>query len=197
MSTATWNSFGGEGVDLGSFLEPASLVTACNGETLYVADQFNNRVQKLSLGNATQQCSSPSPESATSPTPPVPQEARLSTSLPVPDTRAPKLRVRVRRRQRALRRRGLVVSVRCSERCSLTARGKVKIARRTSKTGTARRTLAAGERERLRLPLRARLRRAIRRALARRKGVVARVTVKARDASGNSRSLTRRILVIR
>lgn len=43
------------------------------------------------------------------------------------DTAAPRLRARVQRRQRVLRRRGAVASVRCSEACSVAARGRLRI----------------------------------------------------------------------
>ncbi|MGH2846031.1 MAG: PQQ-dependent sugar dehydrogenase, partial [Thermoleophilaceae bacterium] len=46
------------------------------------------------------------------------------------DTLAPRLRVRVKRRQRVLRLRGAVVYARCSERCSVAAGGRLRIGRR-------------------------------------------------------------------
>ncbi len=123
-----------------------------------------------------------------------------------PDRRAPALTLlRAAARQHALRTGFVTIRVRCDERCTVTARGRVLLTRRarsaatpTLRTRTAKATLAASARTTLRLRLSKATRRAIRRSLARpgRRATV-RITVRAADTAGNARSRTLRVQIVR
>ena len=95
--------------------------------------------------------------------------------------------------------------MRCDELCTVSAGGRVLIARSAHaaaapvlRTRTARATLVAGARTTLRLKLSKATRRAIRRSLARpgRRATV-RISVRAADAAGNARTETRRVRIVR
>ena len=123
-----------------------------------------------------------------------------------PDGRAPAFTLlRAAARQHALRTGFVAVRVRCDELCTVSASGRVLIARSAHaaaaavlRTRTARATLVAGTRTVLRLKLSKATRRAIRRSLARPgRRVTVRVSVRAVDAAGNARSGTRRVRIVR
>ena len=125
---------------------------------------------------------------------------------PGPDRRAPALTLlRAAARQHALRTGFVTIRVRCDELCTVSASGRVLITRRAHaaaaavlRTRTARATLVAGARSTLRLKLSKATRRAIRRSLARggRRATV-RISVRAADRSGNARTATRRVRIVR
>jgi glucose/sorbosone dehydrogenase len=110
------------------------------------------------------------------------------------DRTAPRLRVSVEGLRSAVRRRQLRVRVRCSERCRLTAGGRL---RGVGPLKRARRTLAADRRQTVRLRMTRRRARQLRGALRRRGRVIAAVTVRARDDAGNERRVRRRARVRR
>jgi hypothetical protein len=149
FATGQWESFGGEGPDLGSFVSPAGLTTAPGANSLYVADQYNNRVQKFLFARAV--------------TGSTPQPAPRASSRPVPrDRTAPKLRLRTRLKQRALRAGYVVLTLDCTEHCSFAARGRIAVAHRHRRFELRRLhgQSAAGARTKLklRIPLKARRR---------------------------------------
>ena len=122
--------------------------------------------------------------------PPVPQPT---------DTTGPALRTRVKRLQRVLRLRGVVLYVRCSEPCSVAAGGRLRIGRRVYRM---RRVAGAGQaRPRLRLKVRLTkrgrraLRRCARRGRLRRASV--RINLRATDTAGNRSPLVRRTVRVR
>jgi Glucose / Sorbosone dehydrogenase len=105
---------------------------------------------------------------------------------PVLDTTPPALRARVKRRQRVLRLRGAVAYVRCSEACSVTARGRLRIGRARYRMRRLARAAQVNQRVRLKVRLTKRGRRALRRCARRgrlRRASV-RLTLGARDAAG-------------
>jgi len=115
------------------------------------------------------------------------------------DTRAPRLRVRVRHAQRLLRTGVLHLRVGCDEQCTVRTGGGVKVRRvaRSAALGLSRvqRTIAGGALIRLRVPVSKRTRRAVRRALARGgRRATARLSLRAQDAAGN---VGRRIVLVR
>jgi hypothetical protein len=122
------------------------------------------------------------------------------------DRRAPALTLlRAAARQHALRTGFVAIGVRCDELCTVSASGRVLIARRARvaaavvlRTRTARATVVAGRRIVLRLRLSRAARGAIKRSLARggRRARV-RIVVRAVDAAGNARTGTRRVRIVR
>jgi glucose/arabinose dehydrogenase len=118
-----------------------------------------------------------------------------------PDTTAPRLRIRVRRRQRVLRLRGVVAWARCSEACTIAGRGALRIGKRRFRLRRAVRSarLAARaaqptRRTRIKLRLTRRGTRALRRAVRHGRRPLARIRLRAIDAAGN-RSRPRRAVV--
>jgi hypothetical protein len=105
------------------------------------------------------------------------------------DRTAPKVTLGGIKAQRLVR-GGVLVTVRCDERCTLRAVANVKIGRASGlfKSSSARKVLAAGAKMKLRLKFSKRSRRAIRRALARGRRALAKVTVGAHDRAGNAGS---------
>lgn len=117
------------------------------------------------------------------PTPP-------ALSVPLVDSTAPSLDTRVKRRQRVLRLRGAVAYATCSEPCTITAGGTLRIGGR----GLRLRQVSRAEvdrRVRLKVRLTRRATRVLRRALRRERRVSVRVGLRARDAAGNRSRLVR------
>jgi glucose/arabinose dehydrogenase len=126
----------------------------------------------------------------------VPPAAPGPSSRASADRRSPTLRVRVIGGQRALRRRALLVRVRCDEPCSVRVAARLSLRRRGHmlRLHEARVSLAARRVRTLRLRLSRSGRAALRRTLQHRHRVRARVIVRARDRAGN---LSRRSLLAR
>ena len=108
-------------------------------------------------------------------------------------------------RQHVLRTGLVQMRVRCDEQCTIRTGGGLQVRRRAHGAATTnpmslsrlRRTLAGGALVRLRVPVSARSRRAVRRALRRgRRTVTARVLLRATDAAGNTRRRTVLVRVI-
>jgi glucose/arabinose dehydrogenase len=118
-------------------------------------------------------------------------------AVPVRDTRAPGIRVRVKRRQRLLKRHGAVAYVRCDETCAVRAAGVLRIGKRRFRLRRATRTATASRatpRIRLKIRLKKRSTRALRRAMRRGRRPLVRVGLRATDAAGNrSRLVHRRV----
>jgi glucose/arabinose dehydrogenase len=127
----------------------------------------------------------PAPEGAGSGQPGIPP----STA----DTSAPALRVSVAGRRTLLPRRRLRVAVRTDEAATVRASGRL---RGVARMRTAQRQVAADRRTVLTVRIGRRAARELRRTL-RRKRVVTALTILARDAAGNQRRVTRRIVVPR
>jgi glucose/arabinose dehydrogenase len=125
-----------------------------------------------------------------------------SAPLPIaaPDTRAPRLRVRVPRRQRVLRLRGAVAHARCDEACTIRAAGVLRVRNRRLRMISVRRparAAQAGKRVRLKVRLGRRQARILRRALRRGRRPVVRVGLRATDPAGNRSPLVRRSVRVR
>jgi galactose oxidase-like protein len=131
--------------------------------------------------------------------PPAPPSNRSPTApRALADTTAPALRARVKRRQRVLRQRGAVAYVRCSEACSVAARGRLRIGRLSFAMRPASRAALSGRRVRLKAGLTRSGRRALRRALRRERRASVRLTLRAVDAAGNrSPTVRRRVRALR
>ena len=117
---------------------------------------------------------------------------------PGPDTTAPTLRTRVKRRQRVLRLRGAVAYLRCNERCSMSARGRLRVGKRTLRMRPKGREARARRRVHVKVALTRRGRRVLRRVLRRRRRASVRLVLRAADSAGNrSPALRRRVRVRR
>jgi len=110
------------------------------------------------------------------------------------DTLAPQLSVHTRGLATAARRRRIVLRVRCDEACSVTAGGRL---RGVGPLRTARGDLAAGARTAVRVRMSRATARRLRAALRRRPRVVAAISLRASDGSGNERALDRRARIRR
>jgi glucose/arabinose dehydrogenase len=118
------------------------------------------------------------------------------------DTRRPRLRVFVKRRQRVLRLRGAVARARCNERCTVRARAVLRVGKRRLRMVGVRRVARASQDSRrgrrLKVRLRPRQARILRRALRRGRRPAVRLTLRATDSAGNrSRRLQRTVRVRR
>jgi glucose/arabinose dehydrogenase len=108
------------------------------------------------------------------------------------DVTKPVLRAAVRKRQRVLRLRGVVVYVRCSEACRVSAGGRLRIGRRVYKLRAVTRPAAEDKRLRIKAKLTKRTARALRRALADGRRPKLQIRLRARDGAGNVSRLARR-----
>ncbi len=105
------DSWGAYGHADGQFVAPDDVVVGANGDT-FVSDTFNNRLERFSFG-------APAPAAAAaSPPPPAALAAK-------PRLAAPRLKLKVARRQRVLRQHGVKLAVSCASSCRVvvTARG--------------------------------------------------------------------------
>ena len=123
--------------------------------------------------------------------------ATRARQAPSADTTAPVLRARVPRRQRVLRRRGAVAYVRCSEACTLSVGGTLRIGRRKLLLRRASGAAHPSPRKRFKVRLRKRSARVLRRALANGRRPRVHIRMRARDAAGNRSALVRRSLRVR
>jgi len=109
------------------------------------------------------------------------------------DTRKPSLRVKVTGKRTLAARRRVRVAVTTDEPATVRGSGRL---RGVGRFRTARRQVSAGRRTVLKLRITRKTARKLRRTL-RRKRVVAALTVLARDAAGNQRRVTRRVVIPR
>jgi glucose/arabinose dehydrogenase len=113
------------------------------------------------------------------------------------DTAPPVVSVRVPRRQRVLRLRGAVAYVRCSEACTVSVGGTLRIGSRKLALRRASGAAQSSPRKRLKVWLKKRSARLLRRALANGRRPRVQVRLRARDAAGNRSALVRRSLRVR
>ena len=130
---------------------------------------------------------------------PRPPESAPPSVVVAQDSTPPTLRARVKRRQRVLRLRGVVAYVRCSESCSVAARGRLRIGRARYRMRPLARAAQANRRVRLKVRLtnggRRALRRSARRGRLRRASV--RLTLRATDTAGLRSPAVRRTVRVR
>jgi hypothetical protein len=118
------------------------------------------------------------------------------TPLPA-DATPPVVRARVPRRQRVLRLRGAVAYVRCNEPCTVAARGRLLVARRSFRLRRVSRAVGVDRRVRLEVRLTRRATRVLRRSLRRRRRASVRIGLQARDAAGNRSRFVRATVRVR
>jgi hypothetical protein len=125
--------------------------------------------------------------------PPAPPAAAPGPGAAGADTRKPAVRVRVSGLRSLVSRRRLRIALRTDEAATVTVSGRL---RGVAPFRTARLRLAAGRARVVSLRISRRSARKLRRTL-RRKRVVTRLTIRARDAAGNQRIVPRRVVVRR
>jgi hypothetical protein len=113
------------------------------------------------------------------------------------DTIAPKMRVRVKRRQRVLRLRGAVAYARCDESCSVIAGGRLRIGKRAYRMRRVGKSTRAERRVRLKVLLTKKGRRALRKRLRHGRKASVRLNLRARDAANNRSPYVRRTVRVR
>jgi lysophospholipase L1-like esterase len=149
--------------------------------------------------------SNPCEASAAPTTTPTPSP---ESPAPVVDTVAPGIALSARASQRAVRRRGLVMSilldedavVRATARIAIPAsggRGPSSARAKVVRLGPLTKSVSAGARTQLKLRLSTKGFRLVRKALVTRRSLVASLRVRATDDAGNSRTTTRRVKVVR
>ena len=116
---------------------------------------------------------------------------------PPADTAAPVLRSRAPRSQRVLRLRGAVAFARCSEACTVRARGRLRIKKRRYRMTSATRASQSTGRLRLKVVLTRRGRVALRRALRRGRRASVSITLRATDLAGNRSPAERHVVRVR
>jgi glucose/arabinose dehydrogenase len=119
---------------------------------------------------------------------PAPGAPAPPPAAPIRDTRAPRLRARVPRRQQVLKLRGAIAYAGCNERCTVTARGVLRFGKRRLRMIRVRRVARAsqqGRRTRLKVRLKRKQVRTLRRSLRRGRRASVRLTLRASDAAGN------------
>ncbi len=113
------------------------------------------------------------------------------------DTAPPVVSLRVPRHQRVLRRRGAVAYVRCSEACTVSAGGTLRIGRRKLLLRHVTVKATSSPSKRLKVRLKKRSARLLRHALADGRRPRVQLRLRARDAAGNHSALLRRSLRVR
>lgn len=117
------------------------------------------------------------------------------------DTRPPRLRARVPRRQRVLKLRGAIAYVSCDERCTVAAGGVLRVGKRRLRMIGVRRVARASQRARRTTRLKVKLRRKqiriLRRGLRRGRRATVRLRLRATDAAGNRSRPARRTIRVR
>jgi hypothetical protein len=172
------------------------------------ATSLNGPVYRLSSTGA---CAGPAPfvsarlpAAAPAPAAAAPPAATAPPARAI-DARAPRLTVRVARRQRVLRSRSVRLRLRCDEACGVRVTGRALVRRERAAaaaapplaTTTVRRTLPAGRETALRVKLGpgtlSRLRRSLRRAG---RTATVRLSITATDPAGNATRRTVRVRVV-
>ena len=149
------------------------------------ADQFNNAQNPATLLGKLLRIDPSAPPSA------LPAAQEITTP--------PTLLVRAKRRQRVLRLRGAVAYVRCSESCSVAARGRLRIGRARYRMRPLARAAQANRRVRLKVRLTKQGRRALRRCARRHRlrRASVRLTLRATDSAGLRSPVVRRTVRVR
>jgi glucose/arabinose dehydrogenase len=127
------------------------------------------------------------------PPPPVP----AAPAAPPADTLAPRLRIRIKRRQRVLRLSGAVAYARCNEPCTIATGGKLRIGRKRFRMLRASQAAQVTRRSRIKVRLTRRGTRALRRALRRKRRASVRIGLRATDRAGNRSRLVRATVRVR
>jgi glucose/arabinose dehydrogenase len=129
--------------------------------------------------------------------PPLPPPAAPTSAGPAPDTLAPRLRTRIKRRQRVLRLRGVVAYARCSEPCTIATGGTLRIRSRRFRMLRASRAAQVTRTSRIKVRLTRRGTRALRRALRHKRRASVRIGLRAADRAGNRSRLVRATVRVR
>ena len=112
------------------------------------------------------------------------------------DKIAPKLRLAAKKIQRALKRKRLVLSARCNERCKLAVVAKVRIGKKKVVLARAKATAPSGTKVKIKLKLSKKKLAKLRKAMKHGKAKVI-LSVRAVDAAGNRTTASRKVTVKR
>jgi glucose/arabinose dehydrogenase len=129
--------------------------------------------------------------------PALPPPAVPISAGPAADTVAPRLRTRIKRRQRVLRLRGAVAYARCDEPCTIATGGTLRIGGRRLRMLRASRAARVTRTTRIKVRLTRRGTRALRRALRRKRRASVRIGLRATDRAGNRSPLFRATVRVR
>jgi glucose/arabinose dehydrogenase len=161
-------------------------------------DQFDNAQNLATLKGKILRIN-PDPPSRSGPvcgSPPVAQSGVPPLAAPA-DTTAPRLRTRIKRRQRVLRLRGAVAYARCDEPCTIATGGTLRIRSRRIRMLRATRAAQVTRSTRFKVRLTRRGTRALRRALRRKRRTSVRIGLRATDRAGNRSRLVRATVRVR
>jgi glucose/arabinose dehydrogenase len=153
-------------------------------------DQFDN-AQNLATHKGKILRINPDPPGRSGPACGSPPPAAPVTAAPAADTLAPRLRTRIKRRQRVLRLRGVVAHARCSEACTVGTGGTLRIRSRRFQMRRASRAAQVTRSSRIKIRLTGRGTRALSRALRRKRRASVRIRLRATDRAGNRSRLVR------
>jgi glucose/arabinose dehydrogenase len=174
-TSLTSQAAAGDGPPTGLSASGVASFSEDNGDCVYVTALMSGDVYRLAADGA-----------------PAPVPCGSPPAASPADTSGPRLRTRVKRRQRVLRLGGAVAYARCpDEPCTVSMTASLRIGPLSYPLRRAQKALAANRRGRLRARLTRRARRALRRALRRGKHPRVDVALRARDGAGN-RSAARR-----
>jgi hypothetical protein len=169
-----------------------------DADVLRPAAQFRGRYQLRLIEASELVAAGCATSSGTTPGSPSPTPSGPGTGTQLNAT-APVLAMRAKPIQHPLDRGAIIVEASCpAEACSVRARGTLSLpgASKVYRIKSAARQLPRGGRAKLKLRLTSRVRRALGRALDKRKRIRARVSVTARDVAGNS-TVARRIVTLK
>ena len=162
-------------------------------------DQFDN-AQNLATHKGKILRINPDPPSRGGPACPTPQPPPIAMPISAPapaDTVAPRLRTRIKRRQRVLRLRGAVAYAGCNEPCTIATRGTLVIGRRRFRMLRVSRAAQVARSARIKVRLTRKGTRALRRALRRKRRASVRIGLRATDRAGNRSALARAAVRVR
>lgn len=112
------------------------------------------------------------------------------------DTKAPKLILKLKKRQRVGKGGAIVLKLRCDEPCKVTVGGKILVPGKDVKLKKVSRSLKAGKLATVKMKLTAKALKAVRRAWRKHRKAVAKLSIAARDAAGNATKRSQRVTLV-
>jgi hypothetical protein len=128
---------------------------------------------------------------------PCPRPAGSAGGSPPPSGNVARARAGAKSRQRVLHLGGVVAYVRCDVRCTVSAGGRLIVAKRSFRMRRTGKRLAAGKRSRIKVKLSHRGRRGLALGLKRHRRAKVRIGIRARDGSGHTLALVKLTVRVR